>query len=167
MAPDVSFHLTNDAYDRFAELLLPYGITVRDTWRNTSENLERGAMESDSYMGFLHFGGFEFRYHRHKSIGADNDFTRAIPRDNPNVQVFTTYFDVTWMDHDPKVFAQLEALLTTAFTQPKRPTRILPRPHPATRARILKRFGCLLVVLIFSAVCFFAVYGIRAFFITF
>jgi hypothetical protein len=170
MAPDVSFHLTNDSFDRFADLLRPHGITVRDTGKSTSENLERGSMESESYMGFLSFGGFEFHYHRHKSLSAENDLTRSILRDNqnlvvnPNVQVFTTYFDVTITDHEPKVLEQLFVLLERAFPQPPRPPRSLPRPRPWTMARIRSRVGCLLLALLFFAMCFFPALGIRSFF---
>ena len=159
MSPTISYHLSNVGYDRFAESLLPYGVTVRDTRRYTSENLELGLLDSDSCTGFLRFREFEFRYHRHKSA----NLTAAPSPDTPHIRVYTTYFDVDWTDNDWNIFEELEDVLTTAFPQPKRLERVF-KPLPPVKARIKERLGCLLGIVLFSTVCFFIIYGFCTFF---
>ena len=166
MAPDVSFHLTNEAFDRFAELLQPHGITVRDAWRDTGENLERGSIESDERRGLLCFGGFEFSYFRHKSFSDDNELMPAGFRYNPNVQVFKTYFSVTITGHEPKVLEQLFLVLERAFPQPERALPSLPRPRPWTFARVRSKIGCFLILFAICAICFFLFLGVRTYFHT-
>jgi len=165
MSPDISFHLTNDAYDHFAELLHPHGITVRDVSHSTGENLEQGRPVSESHAGFLNYNGFDFSYRRRKSIAPVDSLMQFIPRDNPNVQVFTTYLNVTCADFtNIDILEELFDRIELAFPQPKRPKRLIPPQRPWTKARIRSRVGCLILLLFFFLSCFFITYGIRAFF---
>jgi hypothetical protein len=164
MGPNVSFHLTHEEFDHFAERLLARDIIVRETWRSAEENLERGRKESEIYTGFLNFRGIEFSYNRRKSFSEGEEVVPGIPRRNPNLRVFTTYFDVTIIDHEPEEVGQLFVQLEYAFPQPEDWTSsplppVLPRPW--TPARILSKLGCLLLFAGFLGVCYVLILGVR------
>src|SRR4051794_15556082 len=113
MAPDVHFHLTHDAYDHFAQLLAPHDVTVSDTIPSESRPESQHPAVSESASGVLRFRGHDFSYSRHKSVVED-----MTPRDNPNIQILTTYLSVSVLAHEPLVLEELFSLLEQVFPQP-------------------------------------------------
>ena len=162
MSPYISFHLTHDSFDRFAELLRPHGIVVRDTWHDSAEDLEASAPSMESYTGFLSFRDAEFSYNRHKSFPGSSIAPFLPPRSH-NVEVYSTYLSVDITGHDADSLEQLFQAITAAFPQPERPKRLPFQPRPWTVRRLGKRAGCILAIAIFALICFFAAYGIRMF----
>lgn len=164
MAPDAQFHLSHDAFDRFVELLAPHGITVRDIASDVHENLETQAVSIESRSGFLIHHGREFAYRRQKTFPDPSFPLHLIPTEGRSVRVFRDgSLSVAVADQTGEALDQLFAILELVFPDP-------PRPQPAaevvrtwTRFRLLKRLGCLLLLFLFAAFCFFAFYGILAF----
>lgn len=165
MTYDAKFHLSHDAYDRFKELLAPFGVTVRDTTRHTTEDLETGSVSGESRSGFFLHGGQEFAYERQKTIPSADFPWHLLPGENPSVRVFRDgilSLPVTGdnLDAMEKVFDILEQI----FPDPPRQQQQSRRVKAWTSTRLFPRIGCFIFLGLFAAFCFFAAYGIRAIF---
>ena len=164
MAPDVTFHLSHDAYDQFAELLAPHAITVRDTAHDVHENLKTHSVAIESRSGFLTHQGREFVYRRQKSFPDSSFPWHLMPQESASVRVFREgSLSVTIGDHDSAALERLFAVLELVFPDPPRPQPSPQTVRSWTRFRLFKRLGCSIVLILFAVFCFFAFYGIRAF----
>ena len=165
MAPDVKFPLSHDAYDRFAELLAQHGISVHDTARDTTENLTSGTVSIESCSGTLTHRGHEFAYRRQKSFPDASLPWHLMPTVSPSVRVFRDgCLSIVVTDNDADAMEQLFVVLEQLFPDPPRQQQQLQPLSPWTRIRLFQRMGCLILLGLFGAFCFFAFYGIRTIF---
>lgn len=163
VTPDVTIELKDQSYDRFAEILRPHGIVVRDLERITTTSLVRGGTERESHFGFLEWAGHAFRYHCQKTLLTRDGPAGADSREHGGRDAPTAEATITLEDHDAEVGAQLLELLEKAFPGPPPTGAPAPPAQPWTVSRIATRLGCILLLIAFFAVCFFACYGFRSF----
>jgi hypothetical protein len=62
MLPELHFQLTPEAYAGFEAQLAPLDITIRDTGRQTIEDLEHERVEMDMVSGDMVFRGATFHF---------------------------------------------------------------------------------------------------------
>jgi hypothetical protein len=127
MAPDIQYHLSHDAYDRFTELLAPHGITVRDTAPNPAENLENDDDDDDdsveSRSGVLIHRGYEFSYSRQKNLPDDFWHFLSWMMANSSARVFRDgHLSVTVLNRPMTEWEPLADILNQLFPDPPRPS---------------------------------------------
>jgi len=155
------FHLSDEQYDRFAELLGPCGITVRDRWRETREDLEKGKMEYEDCGGYLLMEKSMFGYTRRRYYNVKE----SIPAEFPvRGEFFDTGFSVNIGSQSPDNLAELFRLLDHVFPAGRPQPRVDWKPRPWTIRRIKVKLGCVLVSLIFIAICVLLLLGVRSLF---
>ena len=150
MAPDVSYYLTEDQYNCYGSLLAAQGVKVLPQTRETIECLGTPTDSMLSVHGLVIHEDKEFRF----IIQCSNLSHRLGHR-------FDLYAFESGVAEGEAVMAAVER----AFPQPKRGGLQQPRPERKWDARrVFSAMGCLGVIVLFGAVCFFVVVGIRHFF---
>jgi len=142
---DVDFTLTEEGFRSYERLLAEQDITVCPKARDTVEDLEESTI-SITISGMLKHGGREFVYDVHQ----DRDSHRL------SVHAF---------EHGPVPGEAIKAAVERAFPQSK---PVIP-VHPKVKREldifsVITTVCCLGLIILFAALCFFAVIGIRSFF---
>lgn len=146
MSPDVDFTLTEDNCKSYEQSLAGQGIKVCPKSRETAEDLEKGGISYVSTGGILVFREREYIYHIFQNAKGHR----------LTVDAFT---------HDLEAGEALVAAIKCVY--PQREHKLPDRPIPTRKldkSRIVNAAGCIVMLLLFGAMCFFAAYGIWNFF---
>jgi hypothetical protein len=142
MAPDLHFELTQDSYVAFEEQLASFQIVVRNTGRQTTEDLERNRVVMATISGVMTFHGNQFHFHR-------------------QMDRCGCHLSILLEDHDAASLIALVDVLEEVFPQC---TRIcVPRPRPWTVRRLSQCLGCIFAIAVFGTVCFLCALGFKTF----
>jgi hypothetical protein len=142
MLPELHFQLTPEAYAAFEARLAPLGITIRDTGRQTIEDLENDRIEMAMVSGDMVFPGSTFHFRRHTDRCGGHQLSVLLD------------------DHDVASLSTLTDVLEQAFPQPK--VRHARTPRPWTIRRMSQCFGCAVALACFGVICFLGTLGLMA-----
>jgi len=147
MPPDVDFKLSEEAFRNYEALLAGQGIVARPQVRDTVEDLNEHKVSFFSISGILQFEGREFRY-------------------NVQQDQFGYRLDVHAFDHGREPGKAIVTAIEKVFPQSERGilTHPLPKEAETRQFRVVATLGCLGFIMLFGALCFFAVIGLRSFF---
>lgn len=150
MAPDVDFTLTEENFKAHEKLLNDQGLQVVPKSRETVEDLEKGGISHVCTSGILVFRECEFIYH--------------IFQDAKGIRLTVDAFS-----HSKSVGEDLVTAITRIFPQtfPPSVSNLGSRSRPARKLdknTIVNSIGCLGILILLAAVCFFAAFGVAKFF---
>jgi hypothetical protein len=144
--PEVNFELTEEAFRDYERLLVEQGVVVKPMGRDTAEDLVKGTVSIFNISGVLEHDGREFPYN--------------VQQDRAGHHLTVHAFD-----HGQAPGEALRSAIALAFPQPNPPVRPKPEgPQIANPWKLGATVGCFALIVLFGALCFFAVIGFRSFF---